>query len=86
MSRATTASKLNAKFTDTKRESEAKFAVRNKNFLAWSVSFRQQLQDEFALGRGGEADTRGSGGRADGAHPKHVKKDLAFWKLADMIW
>ena len=47
---------LCGKSDDANRESEVKsetkFAELSKNLLTWSVSFRQQLQDEFALGRG----------------------------------
>ena len=41
------------------------------------------MHDEFALGRGEQADARGSGSRSEGSFPKHDKKDLAVWKLAD---
>ena len=76
---------LNGKSEDANRDSEMKFGGLQKNLLAWSVSFRQQLQDEFALGRGGQSDTRGSGSRSEGSVPKHDKKDLAVWKLADKV-
>ena len=76
---------LNGKSEDANRDSELKFDGLNKNLLAWSVSFRHQLHDAFALGRGGQADARGSGSRSESSFPKHDKKDLAVWKLADKV-
>ena len=83
--RAKLINELQKKFATTDQETETKFEVLRQNLLAWSVSFRQQLQDKCALCRGAHPEARGSGGRADGSTPKHGKKDLAVWKLADQV-
>ena len=69
------------KFASTEQETETKFEGLKQNLLAWSVSCRQQLQDDSSLGRGAHPEARGSAGGSDNSFPKHDKKDFAVLEI-----
>ena len=64
-----------------------RFETLNTQLLGWSVTFRQGLHDEFAMGgRGAGESSEGKGKGGEKYHRSGLdKKDLAVWKAADGI-
>ena len=64
-----------------------RFETLDHQLKAWSITFRQGLQDEFSMGgRGSGESSEGKGKGGEKYHRSGLdKKDLAVWKAADGI-